>query len=199
MKALATFLVLVAFWNTSYAEDSLASGGKSPDGRYEVRIYETGTSDDPSNYSYGVFDTTKGKLIAKLNEGGGFCDYQGTIEMTKVLWNSTGDAFALVDHGTRHSMDLYVNVIRGSGVRQIQVPDYLKDGLSLVGATEDYLTSVVTLLGWKGNSLTCAFTFDAMMNAGRSPFYDTKFTITIKHGKEETARIVSMDRPQAEE
>lgn len=200
LKAFPNLIVLLLLCTISKADDELESGGKSPNGRYEVRIYESGTDDsEPSNHYYGVFDTRKGKVIKTLDEGGGFCDYEGAIEMTKVLWNTAGDAFALIDHGTRHSMDLYINEVQGSQVRELRVPDHLKKALSLVGAKECYATSVVKLLTWNGNALTCSFIFDAETSTNRGPFYDTKFTITLRQDKKDGARITSIEKPVPEE
>jgi len=201
MKALLIFLLFLVWSTISHAENTLASGGKSPNGRYEVRIYKSGGPDDsdPSNYSYGVLDTRNGKVLQNLNEGGGFCDYQGAIEMAKVLWNSAGDVFALIDHGTRHSMELYIYNVKSSSISEVKVPDYLKEGLSLVGANQCYGTSVVKLGTWKGDTLACSFIFDAETDAGRSPFYDTTFTITVQHGKKNGAQITSMEKPKTED
>ena len=198
LTTFSLFLVLLMWCNISNAEDALASGGKSPDGRYEVRILKD-DSRDPSNYSYRVVDTSNEKLVKKLDETGGFCEYEGAIQTSKVLWNSSSTLFGLTDHGTRHSMDLYIFNVQRSGVSEIKIPDYTKEGLSLVGATECYGTSVVTLKEWNGDALTCAFAFDAEINGSRSPLYKTTFTATVKLSKKGSAQITSMDKPVPEE
>ena len=198
---LVFILALVCFafvFQICRADDALASGGKSPNGRYEVHVYRD-DSRDPCNYDYGLIDIQHGKLLKKWDLDGGFVEYEGAINTTKVLWNASSTLFALIDHGTRHSMDLYIYDVSPLGVSAVRIPDYLEKGLSLVGAKECYATSIVTLLVWKENSLTCRFVFDAGSEGYRSPFYDTNFTITVAPSEKHAAQITRMDKPKAEE
>ena len=101
----AAFLFLA--FSILHAEEALLEGGKSPDGRYEVRIYHT-NSRDPPDYFYGVVDTKANSLLKQLEEGGGYSRYSSAKEISKVFWHPSSRFFALTDHGTKHSMEMYI-------------------------------------------------------------------------------------------
>lgn len=71
MKLFIAFLLIST--RLACAEAILAKGGRSPDGRFEVRIFETNTR-DPSNYYYAVTDTKSGKvsMISRVGLAKGF-------------------------------------------------------------------------------------------------------------------------------
>lgn len=177
------------------AEDSLVRGGKSPDGRYEVRIYQT-ASKEPSDYYYGVFDTKGHKLIEELSEGATYASYTGAKKTATVLWNPSGHFFALTDHSGRHSMELYVYRVSSTDVALLKMPDYLQNGLDLVHAKGVYLISVVRPQSWTGNTLTCDFLFDAHIETGRSPLYETTFDLTIAQDSK-ILNLTRMETPKA--
>ncbi len=186
---------------SAFGENSLVSGGKSPDGRYEVRIYQTDTR-DPSDYYYGVLDTKTGKLIKQLSEGGGYSLYKGAVTTAHVLWHSSSRFFALTDHGGRHSMEMYIYEVSPNEVVLIHQPDFYQNALGRVDATEGYLTSVVKPLKWDKDVLTCSLIFDAEIPGhGRSPFYKTQFTLDILYGQNSSSYLLftSMSKPTAEE
>ena len=184
------------------AEDALVNGGTSPDGRYEIRIFET-SGRDPSNYFYGVVDTKSGKLIKQLDEGGGYAVYEGAKETGKVLWHPSSRFFALTDHGSRHSMDLYIYEISRSQVTLIQTPNYFQNALGRVGSTEGYLIEIVTPISWDKDFLTCTMDFDAYLpnNQGRSPTYTTRFKLELLHGPNQASELLlkGMTDPKANE
>jgi hypothetical protein len=200
MKFLTATFILISLVS-AFGEDSLVNGGKSPDGRYEVRIYQTNTR-DPSNYYYGILDTKTGKLIKQLPEGGGYSLYKGAATTAFVLWHSSSHFFALTDHGTRHSMEMYLYEITPDDVILIHQPDYYQNALGRVDATEGYATSVVKPLKWDKDVLTCSLIFDAEIPGhGRSPFYKTQFTLDLLHGPNSSSYLMftSMGKPTIEE
>ena len=179
MRIIPALFFFAFLQSTLLADDSAhatASGGLSPDGRYEVLIYQD-DSLQPSNYFYGVFDARRTRLLAKLSTDGGFCDYAGALKTSVVVWNPTSTEFALLDHGTRHSMDLYVYRVASTHAVAISLPDYLGEALGRVGAKSCYATSVVGPIKWNETSLDCHLIFDASTEQGRSGFYETTFTL----------------------
>jgi hypothetical protein len=148
VRSTLALLLMVLSASFLLGEDSLVEGGSSPDGRYEIRIYKTGEEGAPSNYYYAVVNAKTGKIVQKLNEGGGFAVYEGALGMSHVLWHSSGDFFALTDHGSRHSMEMYVYQVASPQVTLLKTQDYFQNALGRVGATSVYATSVVKPLRW---------------------------------------------------
>lgn len=182
-------------------KDALVEGGRSPDGQYEVRIYQRDDSPhDPSDYLYGVVDTRTGKVMKELAEGGGFAHYEGALEMAKVCWHSSSRFFALVDHSGRHDMTMFVyEVAPNSAVKLLKQPDYYDNALGRVDATSGYLITVVKPKGWEGDKLQCELVFDTYTRkGGRSPVYTVPFTLTLFHGEhsEPELQLTDMGKPR---
>jgi hypothetical protein len=186
------------FFQLCRGEDAFVQGGISPDGRYEVRIFKTASEDDyPSNYYYAVVNAKSNKVIQKLAEGGGFADYDGAKNLSEVVWHESGDFFALTDHGTRHSMEMYVYQISPPKVTLLNTQDYFQNALGRVGAISVYATSVVKPQRWDKDDLICSLFFDARTKTGRSPQYTADFKLELAHGPNMVSRLsfVEMSPP----
>jgi hypothetical protein len=194
------FALAVLFGAIVRAEDALVAGGRSPEGRYEVRIFQT-NSRDPSDYYYAVVDAHRQRVIKELAEGGGYSRYKGAATTASVVWHGSGDYFALTDHGSRHSMELYLYAVNAREVTVIRTPDYFQNALGRVNATEGYLTSVVKPLKWTRDDLLCDLFFDATSQAEGRLSYKTKFTLRLMHGENSapTVQLLSMDAPERTE
>ncbi len=192
-----SFLVLLLLsCCNGLGENTLVQGGLSPDGRYEVRIFKTGPDDDsgnPSNYYYAVVNARSEKIVQKLAEGGGFCVYEGAQNMSHVLWHNTGKFFALTDHGTRHSMEMYVYEVAPPKVILLTTQDYCQNALGRVGATEVYATTVVKPLRWNKDDLICNYTFDTRTKDGRGPTYEVEFTLHLQHEPNIASNLMFVD------
>jgi hypothetical protein len=192
------FSLVIALLGTGAlkGEDSLVGGGRSPDGRYEVRIFQT-ESRDPSDYYYAVVDARRGEIVQRLSEGGGYSRYKGAATTASVLWHSSGEYFALTDHGSRHSMEMYLYAVTPRAVTVIRSPDYFQNALGRVNATEGYLTSVVKPLKWTGDDLVCDLIFDATSRTKGRLSYKTRFTLRLLHGPNTapTLQFVNMEAP----
>ena len=188
--AIIVILIGVSFRITN-AEDALVQGGESPDGRFQVRIYKTGDEGNPSNYNYAVVDAKTGKIIQKLQEGGGIAMYEGAETMSRVIWHRSGSFFALTDHGTRHSIEMYVYEIAPPNVALLKTQDYFQNALGRVGATSVYATSVVQPLRWDKDDLICDLVYDSYApTGGRSPQYTTEFTLHLEHGPNTASNLM---------
>jgi hypothetical protein len=197
-RILLLILLLIAL--AAHAEDTLVAGGESPDGRYQLRIYKT-DSRAPSDYFYGVFDTQKRKVVKELAEGGGIANYEGAKEIAKVLWHSSSRFFALTDHGTRHSVEMYIYAIRDTEVTLLEQPNYFQNALGRVDSTEGYMTVVVKPLQWKQDDLSCSMIFDARTKDSSREMYTVDFNLKLRHGDAQSPQLefASMGKPKHEE
>jgi hypothetical protein len=196
--AVAFFIFIASF---AYGEDSLVKGGKSPDGRFEVRIFQTDTQ-DPSDYYYAVVDAKSHKVIKKLSEGGGYALYKGVINTSEVLWHPSSHFFALTDHDGRHSIDMFIYEASSESITLIKQPEYYQNALGRIGATQGYLISVVKPISWDKDVLRCDLVFDATIpDFGRSPVYTAPFSLELRHGPNLTPFLLldSMGKPTTTE
>ena len=200
MNLALRLLCILAFATFLHAEDAILSGGQSPDGRYQVRIYQTDSS-DPSDYYYGVLDMKTHKILKKLSEGGGFSVYKGAKDISKVIWHPSSRFFALTDHGTRHSMEMYIYEVTPDDVTLIEQPDYYQNALGRVNSTEGYMTCVTKPIDWKGDVLRCNLFFDAVTPDSPRAMLSVDFSFRLHHGDSQATRLefASMGTPKREE
>lgn len=188
---LVLVLFVISCFN-GFGEDSLVQGGLSPDGRYEVRIFQT-NSQSRGDYYYAVVDAKSKQIIQKLAEGGGVCVYKGALNMAHVLWHNSSNFFALTDHGSRHSLEMYVYEIAPPKVTLLTTQDYCQNALGRVGATEVYATTVVKPLRWDKDNLVCSYTFDTQAENGRGPTYSAEFTLQLQHDPNRASNLMFVD------
>jgi hypothetical protein len=198
IRLVSLLLILTPLF--SRAEDALLTGGQSPDGHYQVRIYQT-DSPDPSDYYYAVFDTKAHKILKQLSEGGGFSVYKGAKDISKVVWHPSSHFFALTDHGTRHSMEMYIYEVTPSDVTLLEQPDYYQNALGRVSSTEGYMTCVTKPLDWKDDVLHCNLFFDAKTADSPRAMFSVDFDFKLRHGDSQASSLefTSMGRPTSEE
>jgi hypothetical protein len=183
-------VTLLFLWlSVIHAEDALLPGGLSPDERYQIRIYQTDSSDS-SDYYYGVYNTKSNALLKKLDEGGGYSRYSSAKEISKVFWHPSSRFFALTDHGTRHSMEMYIYEITSDNkIILIGQPDYFQNALGRVNSTEAYMTAVVKPINWKEDSLTCNLFFDAKTPESPRSMFSVDFILRLRHGAQQRSGV----------
>lgn len=124
-KFLAAGVALMAclsLASSARALDLPISGGRSPNGRYEVRV--SGKDEESLGYCFTLFDRKRGRTIWESAEVlGQFCDLRGASAIDKARWNSAGSSVAVTDHSSRHSMELYVFTIMSGKLRPVKTPD----------------------------------------------------------------------------
>jgi hypothetical protein len=196
----AAFALVLLLCGLARAENALVKGGKSPDGRFEVRIYGS-PEREPSDYYYALVKADTGKLVKELPTRGGFSKYSGAAETTSVVWHSSSKFFAITDRGTRHSSELYVFEVQDDGIEMLELPNFFQNALGRINATEGYAVSVAKPLRWEDKDLICSFVFDATLKAGRSPQYTTEFTLRLYYGANQRSylQLVSMNKPEPHE
>jgi hypothetical protein len=184
-----------------HAEEALLDGGKSPDGRHQIRIYQTDSSDH-SDYFYGIVDTKSNVLLKKLDAGGGYSRYSSAKESSKVFWHPSSRFFALTDHGTRHSMEMYIyGITAESEIVLVEQPDYFQNALGRVNSTEVYMTAVVKPINWRDDSLTCNLIFDAKTPESPRAMFSVDFVLRLRHGAQQSPGLefTWMGTPKNEE
>ena len=97
-------------------------GGLSPHGKYQIWV----VGKDPMSYGY-AFGFYKGEAQEPeflAQAGGGFCVLQGASDIDGALWNEDSTMVAVQDHGTRHSMEIYLFLIKAGKAVEIPQPKF---------------------------------------------------------------------------
>jgi len=162
-------------------------GGLSPNGKYEIRVI--GKDLGSYGYIFGFFKPNSKEVLFQTGLGGGFCCLQGASSIDSALWNNEEDLVAIQDHGTRHSMEIYILWIKNQSAESIPLPSFGAKVLKLMenihggGAT----ACICTPLRWRGAKLL--FRFDAGPNTS---------TVTVKITKSQPPRaeVISETPPE---
>jgi hypothetical protein len=180
---LATFAPLGGD-NAIYSSDTLLrleldlDGGRSPNGRFEVRIFRDPHS-EPSDYAIRIQSAATGRSLFTLDDVGGYLQYPGALERCHALWHSSSQFVAVTDQGTRHSREFYILAVYPKRVERLKVPDYIQNALGRVGVTEVDFACVSTPMRWDQDDLIVQFHFTA--NNRRS--YTCEVVLRIFHSE----------------
>jgi hypothetical protein len=128
-------LALVGLASSARALDLPIGGGRSPDGRYELRV--GGLSADSEGYHFALVDAANGRQIGTAEVGGGHCDLAGASATAKVLWHPANTFIALTDAGSRHSQELYVFAVSARGLKQVKIPEAVPVGIKREDGTKE--------------------------------------------------------------
>ena len=152
--------------------------GRSPDGRYAVRIFRVKEA-DPSDYAVRLCSTAKTKPLFTFADIGGYLHYPAAIERDRALWHASSQFVAITDQDTRHSTELYVLALFQGRVERLQLPDYVQNALGRVNTTEVDFACVSKLKHWDGDDLVLNLYFTA--NQRRS--YTCEVVLHVSHGE----------------
>jgi hypothetical protein len=192
-----TFLLLLLVFLHLHlrAEDALLPGGRSPDGKLELRVFRN--NNEPSNYDLRLCPAGGSVALFNLDAGGGYLGYEAALERDHVLWHSSGQFFALTDQGTRHTVELHVFAFRDGKLRRLTVPDYVQNALGRIRATEIEQSCVTTLLHWTGDELLLKLDF----SANQRRLYTCRVTLHLFHGpdSEPTFALKKVTNPRESE
>ena len=187
MKILSAFLAAAFFPILAFAEDALVEGGRSPDGRYDVRLVRTPNYDsnkDGSEYLFHVTAKNSKKPLLKLG-GSGFRPYTSAQKYCKALWDKSSRFVAILDHDTKHSTNTHVIVVTPSRATKLGIPEYVQNALGRVDATEVDFACVSIPKQWDGDDLILQLYFTA--NGRQS--YTCDVTLRVSHEERSTPSL----------
>ncbi len=162
----------------AYAAESVMSGGKSPDGAYEVRIASQNVNGDTNGYGIHIHSTRPEKRLFTLPEIGGCLRFPSALERDCALWHGSSKFVAITDQGSRHSRELYIVAISDGSPVILRQPDFYQNALGRVGAVEIDFASVVTPLKWDGDDLV----LEVYFTANRRRSYTFEVVLHLAHG-----------------
>ena len=180
--SLVIMLLLVTFYAS--AEDALMNGGRSPNGKYEVRIVKVDA--EPSDYAICVYTVAKESSPFTISGVGGHLIYKTATERNRAFWDPSSRFVAVTDQGTRHTVEIYLLAILPSGIERLSIPDYIQNALGRVDATSVDFACVTTPERWQGDDLVMSLYFTA--NNRRS--YKCKITIHVTYEEHSYPRVI---------
>lgn len=139
------------------AEDALLEGGKSPNGKFEVRI----APDEEMNYSIRIQSTAQKDRVDKLGEIGGWMTYEAARERDRALWHASSRVVAISDSGAKRSSQVYLWALVEGRFLRLELPGFEDNALGRVGALYSDRTNVVTPVKWEGKDLHLKYVFTA--------------------------------------
>lgn len=185
MKAVASGLWLMLMAAFASAGDTLVDGGRSPDGRYEVRIARHTSPDAngvPDTYSIHLHAAKTATPFFTLDSIGGYNRYAAATERCRAFWHQSGRFVVITDQATRHSREIYVLAVSDGRAERLQFPDYVQNALGRVDATEIDLHCVSTPKRWDGDDLLLALYFSVRTPERGRLFYTCDVTLHLSHG-----------------
>lgn len=155
-------------------------GGRSPDGRFEVRVALV-PGREPSDYAIQVHFAKQAKRLFTLEDIGGYLDYPTAVERCRALWHASGEFVVVTDQGTRHSREIYVLAVSPEGVKPLLIPNFIQNALGRVNATAIDHTCVSTPVKWVGDDLCLTHHFSANVPEKGRIFYTCDVVLHLDH------------------
>lgn len=175
-------LSLLFLASSALAEEALAAGGRSPDGRREVRVIRD-PSREPSDYVIQIRDPRRVKPLLILDEVGGWLRYSDAKEECRALWHESGNFVVIADRGGKTSSEIFLIDLSGDSARRISLPDYVQNALGRVDATSTSTTCLSTLKVWHGNRLSLTLHFSIGSPKIGLQRYSTEVVLHLMHGQ----------------
>ena len=202
MKALIAALSLIAA--VASAEDTLMAGGRSPDGRYEVRISRRagiGQDSVPDGYSIQLHASGSPKPLFTLDTASGYNRYAAAIERCTALWHQSGEFVVITDQTTRHSREIYILTVSEDHAERLQIPEYVQNALGRVAATEVDLHCVSQPIRWDGDDLLLTLYFSVRHPEHGRVSYRCDLTLHLSRGPHmaPSIRLKNVSNPTREE
>jgi len=196
MKRIVSSL-LVSSLAVLHAKEAVLKGGTSPDGKYEVvvegrDIADSGGTPLPDvgyGYQIHVRDAKTKKRLFTLPDTGGYLDFAAARDRGSLLWHASGGFVAITEQSSRHGVDTYLVAMNGGRPMELKLPDYVRNALGKVRATEVGMHSISTALKWAGNDLVMDFKFSANAPTEGSRFFKTQVTLTVVHGPQQVPSV----------
>ncbi len=157
-------------------EEALLPGGRSPDGRYEVRV--RGSVEAPYGYEILVYAAGGKQPIHTLADVGGILRYTTAREECKALWHPSSKFVVVTDQPTKHSRVLHILAVSGDRVERLKAPDYAMNAIGRADAVDHYRRSVSTPQRWEGDDLHLNLRFDT-----RDGEFSSEVVLHLSHGE----------------
>jgi hypothetical protein len=128
---------------------SMVNGGRSPNGRYEVRL-ATVVDGDPADFLVRIFDRHSGGYLEQDGVLAGTDRRWEALRSSYAVWSEDGRWVALADLQLPASQELAVFEIRAEGARLLKIPDLVGAAFGVEPSTSG---SWVWPLQWIGRRL----------------------------------------------
>lgn len=194
MRALLP-IIASAFALTVQASESLIEGGRSKNGRYEVRIIQDSGHSGTSDYSFAVYDTRSKGCIAQFHDVGGHHRYEQARQESKALWNDSSSFVALTDSDSRHTRCIYIFHVSDTSSNRLVVPDFVQNALGRVDATEIDLHCHPNPVRWNGQQLHVVLDFAVAHPARGRVHYECEALLECAN-LDSIARLRSVTNPK---
>lgn len=192
MKAtLIILLLIVAF--TAQAKDSLVQGGRSKDGRYEIRLVEETHGDAP--YSFAIVKVHSKRQLARLRDVGGYDSYQNAQSDVHASWGASGKFVAITDRDSRHSTTVYILGVSDESIKRLNVQDYVQNALGRVDATQTDTVCESTLSQWNSDELHVIVDFRVSPSVDSAVRYECEAVLKCD-ALDPVARLVKVTKPE---
>lgn len=192
------FLLLLSlvFASSVLAEDALAPGGRSPDGRREVRVARAWDR-EPSDYRIEIRAMNRVAPLLILDDVGGWLRYPGAKKQCCALWHTSANFVVIMDRGAKTSSKVFVIDLSGPSAKRLSLPDYVQNALGRVNATSTSTTCFSVPKAWYGDDLlvTLHFWTDSL-KFGRQR-YCADVVLRLFHGRyaEPNLQLVAVSAP----
>lgn len=184
---------------SAQAKEALIEGGRSKDGRFEVRIVQDTNRDIPSDYVFAIYNTHTNKRLIRFDQVGGILNYGEALQESSALWNDSGSFVVFTDSGTRHSQEIYVFEVSDTSAERIQLPDYVQNALGRVGGTATGIVCGSIPKRWDGNKLYLTLVFDVMCPPRKTrPRYHCNITLAFEP-MADTALLEEVTKPKPDD
>ncbi|MBK1884639.1 hypothetical protein JIN85_19640 [Luteolibacter pohnpeiensis] len=165
MKTVVLILILgaVGHFGIAFADDAPIDGGRSADGRLEVRFARTPNYDpykDGSEYNFQLQSNEPRRVLLTIN-GCGFRNYNISKGLCNVIWSKSGRFVAICERDSRHTTQIYIVGVRDSEAWQLEFPDYVQNALGRVDATAVDFACITKLDHWDNDKLYIELNFTA--------------------------------------
>lgn len=196
MRNLLLVLAL-ALAASAQAKETLIQGGRSNNGRFEVRIVQDTNRDNPSDYDFAIYNVRTHERLVRFDEVGGILRYDDARKNSKALWNDSSSFVVFTDSGTQHSTEIYVFDVSDSSAQRIQLPDYLQNALGRVDGTEAGIVCGSIPERWDGNQLHLTLVFD-VWRSPNEPRVVYSCHVTLAFESTNAARLIEVTKPKAQ-
>lgn len=179
-------------------------GGRSPNGRYEVRIAHQVSNDpnsSPDGYVIHLHVAKRAKPFFTLDGVGGYNRYAAATERCHAFWHESSEFVVITDQATRHSKEIHILAVSDGHAERLAFPDYIQNALGRVGATEIDLHCVSTPKAWNGDDLALILYFSAKSQERGRHFYTSDVTLHLSHSRNNapTVMLKNITSPKEQE